>query len=549
MAGGKSGKSVFSGWTSKAEYAAGTLASRLTLVVGIGCICSCIYVVVLLLSSNTCWTYGSPHCENAICSFVNRNRTGDSPDKSGFGPFSVTDPVNESQQFLMEKPSREYKGTSLDRIVFGIGASADMWTNRSQFLRVWWTPETRGYVWTDRDLEANWTVGDPPYKVSGDTTHIRYTHRTGRRDAIRISRIVAESFRLGLEEKRTIDWFVMGDDDTFFFTENLVKVLSKYDHRKLYYIGSNSEDHIQNQLFSYNMAYGGGGFAVSYPLAKKLSEMQDECMQRYPWLFGSDDRMKACMSELGIPLTKEAGFHQVDLKGDLHGFLAAHPLSPIISLHHIEAIYPLFPGTTRAQGLKRLKKAINVDPHNILQQSICYTSDKQWSFSVSWGYTVHVYKGFLPPHELEVPQLTFVSWHRRRESYAFPINTRPLPREICDEPAHFYMVDAKPLNESRGYSAYVKHERPNRVRDCQEKLMPMSLVDKIFVISEPVEEDWFQSPRRQCCRVKDELTLHISKFSSEAVGEIAALLGSPRKGVFFVIGSWARITSIIFAAR
>jgi hypothetical protein len=32
---------------------------------------------------------------------------------------------------------------------------------------------------------------------------------------------------------------------------------------------------------------------------------------RYPHLFGSDDRMHACMAELGIPLTKEPGFHQV----------------------------------------------------------------------------------------------------------------------------------------------------------------------------------------------------------------------------------------------
>lgn len=188
----------------------------------------------------------------------------------------------------------------------------------------------------------------------------------------------------------------------------------------------------------------------------------------------------------------EVPLAQVDLMGDLNGFLAAHPLSPIVSLHHIEAIYPLFPGTNRAQGLKRLSKAIKVDPYNILQQSICYSSDKEWSFSVSWGYMVHVYKGFIPPHELEVPQLTFMSWHKRRESYAFPMNTRPRPREICDEPANFYMVDAKPLNESFSYSAYVKNERPNRLRSCQEKLMPMSLVDKIFVESEPVRDDWFQ---------------------------------------------------------
>lgn len=197
-------------------------------------------------------------------------------------------------------------------------------------------------------------------------------------------------------------------------------------------------------------------------------------------------------SSLDVVSNFEVYLAQVDLMGDLNGFLAAHPLTPIVSLHHIEAIFPLFPGTTRAQGLKRLTKAIRVDPHNILQQSICYDPKKEWSFSVSWGYLVHVYKGFIPPHELEVPQLTFMSWHKRRESYAFPMNTRPRPREICDEPANFFMVDAKKLNDSLSYSAYVKVERPNRVRSCQEKLMPISLVDKIFIENEPIGNEWFQ---------------------------------------------------------
>lgn len=103
----------------------------------------------------------------------------------------------------------------------------------------------------------------------------------------------------------------MGDDDTVFVAENLVRVLQKYDHEQFYYIGSSSESHLQNIHFSYNMAYGGGGFAISFPLAKELEKMQDRCIQRYPGLYGSDDRIQACMAELGVPLTKEPGFHQV----------------------------------------------------------------------------------------------------------------------------------------------------------------------------------------------------------------------------------------------
>jgi hypothetical protein len=104
---------------------------------------------------------------------------------------------------------------------------------------------------------------------------------------------------------------VMGDDDTLFNTENLVRVLSKYDPSEMWYIGSHSESHRQNDCFSHSMAYGGGGFAISYPLAEALAAMQDECLERYPSLFGSDDRLHACITELGVPLTVEPGFHQV----------------------------------------------------------------------------------------------------------------------------------------------------------------------------------------------------------------------------------------------
>lgn len=399
---------------------------------------------------------------------------------------------------IRERSSTE---TSIERIVFGIGASAHLWKNRSQFINKWWKKgETRGFVWFDKDLGDDWNPKrDPDYKVSEDTSQFRYTHKSGSRAAIRISRIVSESFRLGLKD---VDWFVMGDDDTFFFTENLVGVLSKYDPKKLWYIGKNSEDHIQNQLFSYNMAYGGGGFAISYPLAKLLAQTQDDCIHRYPSLYGSDDRMKACISELGVPLTKEEGFHQFDIRGDAQGILSAHPVAPIISIHHLEAIYPLFPNHTRPQALAHLGQALNVNPYGIFQQSICYDAGKNWSFSVSAGYVVHVHKGFIAPNVLEIPTVTFLSWHRRRESYAFPFSTQPRATEICKEPSAFYLDKSKSTVDGYVQSTYSKNERLNR-KVCQEKLFPMSFVQDIFIESEPLEKEWIRHPRRQCCRVTE----------------------------------------------
>jgi len=218
-------------------------------------------------------------------------------------------------QPVLPQKSQRYD-TELKHIVFGIAASSSLWEKRKEYIKVWWKPkETRGVVWLDKIVRTRGNEGLPEIRISGDTKRFKYNNRQGQRSALRISRVVSETLRLGMKDVR---WFVMGDDDTVFVVENVVRILSKYDHTQLYYVGSSSESHVQNIYFSYAMAYGGGGFAISYPLAQELAKMQDRCIQRYPGLYGSDDRIQACMAELGVPLTKEPGFHQVRLMNNMH---------------------------------------------------------------------------------------------------------------------------------------------------------------------------------------------------------------------------------------
>lgn len=196
--------------------------------------------------------------------------------------------------------------TNISHIQFGIAGSANTWRNRSNYTKLWWNPNTtRGFVWLDKRPDVVLHDVLVPYKISQGWTQFRFLHSAS---AVRIARIVYESFRLGLPNVR---WFVMGDDDTVFFPENLVTVLRKYDHHQLYYIGGNSESVEQDVMHSYNMAFGGGGFAVSYALAAQLAKMMDGCLHRYFYYYGSDQRVWACVNEIGVPLTKEIGFHQV----------------------------------------------------------------------------------------------------------------------------------------------------------------------------------------------------------------------------------------------
>ncbi|XP_047940840.1 uncharacterized protein LOC125188138 [Salvia hispanica] len=266
--------------------------------------------------------------------------------------------------------------TTLQHVVFGIASSEKSWLSRKEYVRIWWRPEEmRGCVFLER-MPPNGTLDQadsgslPPICVSEDTSRFRYTYRNGGLpSAIRVARVVSETVALNHTNVR---WFVFGDDDTLFFPENLVKTLSKYDDGLWYYIGTNSESFAQNKFFSYEMAFGGAGFAISYPLAKVLASVLDSCLARYPHLFGSDGRIQACLAELGISLTHEPGFHQMDIRGSMLGFLTSHPLRPIVSLHHWDAMDSIFPKMERKDAMQHLFQAVNIDSQRVMQQTVCY---------------------------------------------------------------------------------------------------------------------------------------------------------------------------------
>ncbi|XP_047338714.1 uncharacterized protein LOC124942284 [Impatiens glandulifera] len=395
-------------------------------------------------------------------------------------------------------PPQTQTKTNISHIVFGIAASSKLWKKRKEYIKLWFKPENnmQGNVWIDKKVQIQINENLPPVRISSNTSNFPYTNKQGDRSAIRISRIVSETVRIGL--KKEIRWIVMGDDDTVFVIENLIRVLSKYDHNEYYYIGSSSESHLQNIFFSYAMAYGGGGFAISYPLAIALEKIQDECIERYPDLYGSDDRIQACMAELGVSLTKEVGFHQYDVYGNLLGLLAAHPVTPFVSLHHLDVVEPIFPNMTRLEALQHLQLPMKIDSAGLMQQSICYDPEKKWTVSVSWGFVVQVFRGILPAREIEMPSRTFLNWYRRADYTAYAFNTRPVARNPCQKSFVFYMSDTR-LSMNRTVSKYNLHRvtRP----ECKWKMADPGELDEIIVHKKTDPHMWDRSPRRNCCRI------------------------------------------------
>ncbi|KAJ7285433.1 hypothetical protein O6H91_16G045600 [Diphasiastrum complanatum] len=430
---------------------------------------------------------------------------------NGGSPFSITSSawpqVNTSSGNLR-----------LRNLVFGVAGTVQFWPKRKEFIKLWWRPgQMRGFVWLDEPAQQE--AGLPLVMVSEDTSRFRYTNVIGQPAGIRISRIVLETFRLHLPD---VSWFVLCDDDTIFSVDNLVRVLSKYDPSQFYYIGSTSESHRQNLAFSFRMAYGGGGFAISYALAEALVEMQDNCLERYPELSGSDDRLHACISELGVPLTREPGFHQCDIFGNALGLLATHPVTPFVSLHHVEVMDPLIPGMSSHDGLRLLTKAMHTEPGSFLQQSICYDHKQGLSFSISTGFVVQVFPEILFPSQLERAEITFRAWNRGNGPGEFDLDTRK-PKSVCKQPYLFYLDDIQSMEESSSVVSIYKRDvlTDERKKYCWSRPFPPNRVHRIQVQSKPLNMNWYMVPRRQCCKagsIKDEtLNLFIGSCLSKEI--------------------------------
>ncbi|KAK1561900.1 hypothetical protein Q3G72_002722 [Acer saccharum] len=394
-----------------------------------------------------------------------------------------------------------HEKTNISHIMFGIAGSAKTWYGRRSYIELWWKPNvTRGFVWLDEKPPANytWPETSPAYKISADTSRFNYTCWYGSRSALRLTRIVKESLEVGLDNVR---WFVMGDDDTVFFVENLVTVLAKYDHNQMYYIGDDSESVEQDMIHSYNTAYGGGGYAISYPLAAELVRILDGCLDRYASLYGADQKIQACIAEIGVPITKEPGFHQVDVKGNPYGLLAAHPLAPLVSLHHVNSVESLFPSLTRIEALKRLVSAYKMDPDRTLQHSFCYDLNRNWSVSVSWGYTLHLYPSLVTAKRMETAYLTFRTWKTYKDE-PFTFNTQPLSQDQCERPIVYLLDRVEWVGKDKTLTTY-KRQWNVLEKTCETDDYSAALdVQQFNVSSTTLKSDiWKMAPRRQCCDI------------------------------------------------
>ncbi|XP_027101340.2 uncharacterized protein [Coffea arabica] len=372
-------------------------------------------------------------------------------------PLLRTETASSSNSTSTDTPSP----TTLKHIAFGLQSSEKTYHFRRAYIEAWWRPKkTKGYVYLDRPPTGNllpWSRKSPPYRINDDLSKLFQVVRP--KDPV-MPRMVHGILELFREEHEGVRWIVMGDDDTIFFVDNLVDVLSKYDHTKYFYIGYPSEFVLSNYWYSFNQAFGGSGIILSYPLAKALVQDMDRCLKTYASL-SADLMTMRCLADIGADLTPQKGFHQIDLRGDLSGFLSSHPKDLVLSLHHIDAVDPYFPTMDRAKSTNHLMKAANVDQSRLFQQTVCHHRQNNWSFSISWGYSTHIYEKIMARSWLRMPIETFKTWQKSPNRPHYMFNVRRPFGDPCEAPHVFFFQSVKKISRNEILTVYSRSASRN----------------------------------------------------------------------------------------
>lgn len=172
------------------------------------------------------------------------------------------------------------------------------------------------------------------------------------------------------------------------------------------------------------------------------------------------------------------------MRGNIFGLLAAHPLSPLLSLHHPDITDAIFPNMTTSKSLQHLFEAVNVDSQRILQQTVCYQTKFSRTVSVSWGYAVQVYQNNVPLADVLRVQETFKPWKEKiAMAGIYTLSTKELHPDPCKRPTIFYLE-----NVSNGKDGIISIYRKS-VQNCLHEMESSKKLEVIKVVTNKLEFD------------------------------------------------------------
>ncbi|KAI9189790.1 hypothetical protein H9P43_001223 [Blastocladiella emersonii ATCC 22665] len=137
-------------------------------------------------------------------------------------------------------------------------------------------------------------------------------------------------------------WYIMIDDDTYVFMENLHRVLSALDPSEPHYVGAPNHfrdcDGITKLGDGPMFAHGGSGIAISREAARRMSAIADECIVRYDDCWAGDVRLGLCLRDAGILINYaypgRRWFNPVTPHWSVHPYYE-DPCKRVVTFHHL----------------------------------------------------------------------------------------------------------------------------------------------------------------------------------------------------------------------
>ncbi|ORZ37435.1 hypothetical protein BCR44DRAFT_1430228 [Catenaria anguillulae PL171] len=101
------------------------------------------------------------------------------------------------------------------------------------------------------------------------------------------------------------DWYIIADDDIYFFTENLHHTLSKFNPTDVHYMGIPTLfvgcDGVQKFGEGPAFAHGGSGILMSKAAVAKVLTVLDKCIVKYHTCWAGDITVALCMRDFRYP--------------------------------------------------------------------------------------------------------------------------------------------------------------------------------------------------------------------------------------------------------
>ncbi|XP_047938626.1 uncharacterized protein LOC125186285 [Salvia hispanica] len=112
-------------------------------------------------------------------------------------------------------------------------------------------------------------------------------------------------------------------------------------------------------------------------------------------------------------------------------------------------------------------KASAADESRTLQQTVCHERQKQWTISIAWGYSSHVYERVMPRSHLRSPIETFTAWiDSDRPPPFYMFNTRLPTGDPCEAPHVFFLKDVVVNHSAPGIITTYERAAPRPMNPC-----------------------------------------------------------------------------------